>query len=218
MSDLGPRPTWPDVVVEQPLTQTAPDRGRTQHTIRGARRYDGILSLFGALSSEYRAAAERYRDRQCHCGRRGGLTERSMVRSRSPTAHEPSAAVLDALERVRAASDAMGKRAMPVVIWCVLGNQSLASYERTRRTRHGAPAATLRLALAALADHLRPGGWAIGWIEKGQGESRRPARGSTSPIPAGRRTGRTPHTTSRAATTHTWRATPLTSGNDRDSG
>ena len=151
MSDLGPRPTRPDVVVEQRPDPDRPDRGRTQHTVRGARRYDGILSLFGATSPEYRAA-ERYRDDNAiAAGAR--LSERSLVRSTSPTAHEPSAAVLDALERVRAASDAMGKRAMPVIIWCVLGNQSLASYERTRRTRHGASAATLRLALAALADH-----------------------------------------------------------------
>ena len=43
---------------------------------------------------------------------------------------------------------------MPVVIWVVLGNQSLASFERTRRTRHGASAATLRLALREhSADH-----------------------------------------------------------------
>ena len=47
----------------------------------------------------------------------------------------------------------MGRTAMPVVIWTVLANQSLASYERTRRIRHGASASTLRLALAALADH-----------------------------------------------------------------
>ena len=144
MSDLCPRPTRPDVVVEQRPDPDRPDHGRTQHTIRGARRYDGILSLFGANSPEYRAA-ERYREDYAIAA---GvlLSERSMVRSTSPTAHEPSAAVLDALERVRAASDAMGKRAMPVIIWTVLGNQSLASYERTRRTRHGASAATLRLA------------------------------------------------------------------------
>ena len=151
MSDLGPRPTRPDVVIEQRPDPDRPDRGRTQHTIRGARRYDGIRSLFGDTSPEYRAA-ERYRDDNAiAAGVR--LTERSMVRSTSPTAHEPSAAVLDALERVRAASDAMGRTAMPVIIWTVLANQSLASYERTRRTRHGASAATLRLALAALADH-----------------------------------------------------------------
>ena len=151
MSDLGPRPTRPDVVVEQRPDPDRPDRGRTQHTIRGARRYDGVLSIFGATSPEYRAA-ERYRDDNALAGG-VRITERSMVRSASPTAHEPSAAVLDALERVRAASDAMGRTAMPVIIWCVLANQSLASSERTRRTRHGASAATLRLALAALADH-----------------------------------------------------------------
>ena len=151
MSDLGPRPTRPDLVVEQRPDPDRPDRGRTQHTIRGARRYDGVLSLFGDRSAEYRAA-ERYRDDNAIAsGAR--LGERSLVRSTSPNRHEPSAAVLDALERVRAASDAMGRTAMPVIIWTVLANQSLASYERTRRTRHGASAATLRLALAALADH-----------------------------------------------------------------
>ena len=151
MSDLGPRPTHPSIVVEHRPDPDRPDRGRSQHTIRGARRYDGVLSLFGDRSPEFHAA-ERYRDDNAiAAGVR--LSDAPVVRFRGHTSGGPSDAILDALERVAAASHAMGRTAMPVVIWVVLGNQSLASFERTRRTRHGASAATLRLALAALADH-----------------------------------------------------------------
>ena len=152
MSDLGPRPTRPDVVVEQRPDPDRPDRGRTQHTIRGARRYDGVLSLFGANSSEYRAA-ERYRDDNAiAAGVR--LTERSMVRSASPTAHEPSAAVLDALMRARGhPTTPWGAPRCRWIIWTVLANQSLRQRACARRTRHGASAANAAPGVGSAADH-----------------------------------------------------------------
>ena len=152
MSDLGPRPTRPDVVVEQRPDPDRPDRGRTQHTVRGARRYDGILSLFGATSPEYRAA-ERYRDDNAiAAGVR--LTERSMVRSTSPTGPRAISRRPGRPERVRAASDAMGQ-APP----CPSSFGPCSPTKAWRPTSapdapDTAPcAATLRLALAALADH-----------------------------------------------------------------
>ena len=72
------------------------------------------LSLFGDRSPEFHAAGERYRDDNAIAVKAGvRLADAPVVRFRGHTSGGPSDAILDALERVAAASHAMGRTAMP---------------------------------------------------------------------------------------------------------
>ena len=62
MSDLGPRPTHPSIVVEHRPDPDRPDRGRSQHTIRGASALRRRALPSSAIASPEFHAAERYRD------------------------------------------------------------------------------------------------------------------------------------------------------------
>ncbi len=130
-----------------------PDRGRTPPVVRGARRYDGVQSMFGDKSPEFKAA-ERFRD-DCAIASGARPNAGGMLGAAGVASHSggPSDAVLDALARVGDAWHAMGASLSAVVAWVILGNGSIATYERGYQLRHGAGSVQLRSAVERLMGH-----------------------------------------------------------------
>lgn len=141
------------VVIEDRPDPSQPDRGRTPITVRGARRYDGILAMFGSRSPQF-IAAERFRD---DCAKAGGARaeagEASVRLAFDPGRYGPSDAQIDAQARARAAWQAMGLVATGVVSWVVLGNGSLATYEQAKGGKKGRASMILGAALDRLVAH-----------------------------------------------------------------
>lgn len=143
-----------EIIIADRPDPDRPDRGRTPPMIRGARRYDGIQHLFGDKSPEMQAA-ERFRD-DCAVASGARSGSRAVV---GVAAHSggPSDAVMDALGRAGDAWHAMGASVSAVVAWVVLGNGSLASFEKAYQVRHGTGATKLREALDRLIAHYGEG-------------------------------------------------------------
>src|SRR4051812_31283997 len=99
MSDYRATPNHPRIGIEDRTHPDRPDRGRTPPTVRGARRYDCVRSIYGLKSREH-DAAERYRD-DCAIASGAQVGPQAILRGGGyPGSGGPSDAVLDALGRV----------------------------------------------------------------------------------------------------------------------
>ena len=152
--DLG-RPLGrlaPEIEIADRPDPDRPDRSRTPPTVRGARRHDAVLAIYGARSPQH-TAAERFRD---DCAMALGARvdgARAAFRVQSGTRYpEPAQAVLDALQRAQEAWSAIGLGGRRITAACILGGMSCRTYDATFRHAHDYRGADNRLvdAYAAL--------------------------------------------------------------------
>ena len=145
----GPR----DIDVGDRPDPDRPDRGRTQHVVRGARRHDAVRSIYGERSPEL-LAADRFRD---DCAAASGARldgERAAMRVQGGGRHpEPATAVLEAIDRARAAWAVIGLTDNSVVCECVLGSMAVSRFDRAYGLRNGTGAKRLAGALERLVSH-----------------------------------------------------------------
>ncbi len=130
-----------------------PDTGRTQHTVRGARRHDAVAAVYGARSPELRAA-DRFRD---DCAIASGAAQEGATGGLhgqwDPGRYGASDAVLDALQRARGAWQAIGLTLTGITGECILGNMKLETWCATYRRHHRTASRMLRDAISRLMEH-----------------------------------------------------------------
>ena len=174
--DLG-RPLGrlaPEIEIADRPDPDRPDRSRTPPTVRGARRHDAVLAIYGPRSAEHRAA-ERFRD---DCAMALGARidgARAAFRVQSGTRYpEPSQAVLDALQRAQGAWSAIGLGGRRITLACILGGMPCRTYDATFGHAHGSASRRLAHALDRLIRHYdavdNPGS-----VVAGNGHARCPA-------------------------------------------
>lgn len=139
-----------EVVVEDRPDPDKPDRGRTPITVRGARRHDAVLAVFG--KSAELEAAERFRD---DCAAASGIRQGvAIVRSGFDQWHYgPPDQQLDAQSRARAAWQAMGMEHAGLVSFVVLGCVSLARFADVHEIGRRVARIRLSEALSRLVAH-----------------------------------------------------------------
>lgn len=123
--------------------------------IRAARRRDALLELFRGETIDKRqfVAASRYLD-DCSIANAGGGT--ANLSGAGGGSSDGMAQVMqrriDANGRCRDALKAMGPSGGVVFHWVVFTNKSLASWDASKKQRHGAAASMLKAALICLDD------------------------------------------------------------------
>lgn len=138
----------------QTVQEDRPDPEANSRTVTGFRRMDGLRTMYnrGTISFSQWEAAERLRaDLEFSAGARESQTDSAGIRS-NVISYGPTSLQLDAIRRVRDATQAVGLRLAGILSWVVISGGTLEGYASAKSVAHETAKSMMVGALDKLAD------------------------------------------------------------------